>query len=65
MKDLIDRIHSDTKVLNDCIQDTFIKYYGWSLKLTMHICSEKNNQEKECLKNKLVKHDKEFRNVIF
>ena len=64
MKDLIDRIHSDTEVLMSCIHNAFIKYYGYSLNLTMLITLPiaKSDLWKEHLKRKLVKHDRVFRN---
>ena len=62
MKGLIDRIHSDTKVLESHFLDTFLNYFRYSLHLTTLILKEGNNLRQDYLKNKLLKHYRVFRN---
>ena len=62
MKGLIDRIHSDTKVLESHFLDTFLNYFRYSLHLTTLILKEGNNLRQDYLNNKLFKHYRVFRN---
>ena len=42
MKNLIDRIYSDSNVLENGIKHTFLQYFRYSLDLAILICKEDN-----------------------